>query len=302
MKHLLDVCDLSCQEINALIQRGIYFKQHAQYPQYPQLTMANLFYENSTRTRVSFEMAANALGIRVVNLDLNRSSESKGEMIEDTVNTLAAMGIRLFVIRHAQDDLPAHLAAHCNGQVQIINAGDGRHAHPSQALLDMMTIVENKPDLQQLKIAIVGNLRHSRVANSFQHIAARMGVGELVLVAPEIWQPQTVHFGHVTESLQDGLAGADVVICLRVQQERLGKDEQVDPDVIRQQYALTRSTLALAKPDAMVMHPGPVNRGVELDSDVADSPRSFILQQVANGVFMRMAILEALATESARSV
>jgi len=294
MNHFLDINQLSKEEAEALISRALVFKKSSNYPDYSQHTVANLFYENSTRTRVSFELAANHLHMPVVNLDLQRSSESKGEMIEDTINTLSAMGVSLVVIRHIQDGLPRHLAGQCGNKLHIINAGDGKHAHPSQAMLDMMTIVEQKPDLKQLKIAIVGDVRHSRVANSLQYLCALLGVGELVLVAPEIWQPQIIHYGSVTPSLQKGLTNADVVICLRVQRERLLANEHFDIERYHHEYALTQKTLAYAKTGAMIMHPGPVNRGIEIDSDVADGPQSFILSQVHNGVFMRMAILEAL--------
>ncbi len=294
MSHFLEISQLSQHEVNALIQRALYFKNNDDYPCYPKFTVANLFYENSTRTRVSFEIAANNLSMPVVNFDLQRSSENKGETIEDTLNTLAAMGISLFVIRHTQDGLPQALVAKCADKVHIINAGDGKHAHPSQALLDLMTIIEKKPNLSELKIAIVGNIRHSRVANSLQAICAVMDIGELVLVAPPVWQPQQVHYGRVTDSLHDGLVDADVVICLRVQHERLLDGEQVELANYRRDYALTLEALAYAKKDAMVLHPGPMNRGVEIDSDVADGSQSFILQQVSNGVYMRMAILESM--------
>ena len=186
------------------------------------------------------------------------------------------------------------LAEKFAGSAHIINAGDGVHAHPSQALLDLMTIMEQKPDLSLLKIAIVGDILHSRVANSLQYVCAKLGVGELTLIAPKIWQPKSVHCGRVTDSLYDGIVDADVVICLRVQSERLSVTEHLDLASYRRDYALTRDSLAYAKKDAMVMHPGPINRGVEIDSDVADGPQSYILQQVTNGVFMRMAILESL--------
>ena len=294
MNHFLDIESLSHRDINALIQRALYFKNHTTYPVYPTFPVVNLFYENSTRTRVSFELAARHLGMPVVNLDLQSSSESKGEMIEDTIRTLAAMGVRLFVVRHLQEGLPERIAKACGRAIHIINAGDGTHAHPSQALLDLMTIMERKPDLRSLKLAIVGDIRHSRVANSLQQACSLLGVGELTLVAPEQWQPLDVHYGRVTASLQDGVSDADVVICLRVQRERLQADEHLDLAGYRRDYALTRDSLAYAKPDALVMHPGPINRGVEIDSDVADGPQSCILQQVQNGVFMRMAILEHL--------
>lgn len=294
MKHFLEISQLSHQDVTHLIQRALHFKNNAMYPVYPACPVINLFYENSTRTRVSFELAAKHLGMPVVNLDLQGSSESKGEVIEDTVKTLVAMGIKLFVIRHVQDGLPQMLAGMVGDGVHIVNAGDGKHAHPSQAMLDFMTIKESKPDLTKLKIAIVGNIRHSRVANSLQCLSAILGVGELVLVAPERWQPVTVHYGRVTDSLRDGIGDADVVICLRVQKERLGSGEALDLDSYHRDYALTRETLAYAKRDARVMHPGPINRGVEIDDDVADGLQSCILEQVKNGVFMRMAILESL--------
>ena len=294
MNHLLDLNALSHQDILALIQRALFFKSQSKHPRYPNYTLANLFYENSTRTRVSFELAAKKLALSVINVDLKHSSENKGETIHDTVQNLSAMGIQLFAIRHQQDKLPHALAAHCSAGIHVINAGDGQHAHPSQALLDLMTIIEQKPDLTRLKIAIVGNLRHSRVAHSLQAICATLNVGELTLVSPDLWKPASVHFGRTTKSLHDGIANADVVICLRVQQERLNADEHVNLTQYHQDYAITETSLAWAKPNAMLMHPGPINRGVELDSAVADGPQSFILEQVKNGVYMRMAIIEHL--------
>jgi aspartate carbamoyltransferase catalytic subunit len=294
MKHFLDIDQLSQTCAQQLIQRALDFKKKSLYPNYADYTVANLFYEHSTRTRVSFELAATNLAMRVVNVDLQQSSEQKGETLDDTIRTLVAMGIQLFVLRHVQDGLPQTIASLYEEGVHIVNAGDGQHAHPSQAMLDMMTILEQKKQLHSLKIALVGDLRHSRVANSLQKIAALMGVGELVLVAPEVWQPKTVHFGRMTTSLQEGLAKADVVVCLRVQRERLLANEQLDLTTYRRDYAITRDRMNSAKTDVMVMHPGPMNRGIEIDSDVADGPQSFILQQVQNGVFMRMAILDAL--------
>lgn len=297
MNHFLEISQLSRQQIESLLQRAVYFKQHNHYPSYAQHTVANLFYENSTRTRVSFELAANRLSMPVINLNLQSSSETKGEIIEDTLRNLAAMGIQHFVIRHREEGLQQSLANRIGKNAHIINAGDGTHAHPSQALLDMMTILEQKPQLDQLKIAILGNIRHSRVANSFQCICAQLGVGELVLVAPELWQPKTVHYGRVTHDLRDGLTDADVVICLRVQHERFLESDHLDLDSYRRDFALTKENLAYTNSDVMVMHPGPINRGVEIDSDVADGANSFILQQVTNGVFVRMAIFDALCNQ-----
>lgn len=294
MNHFLEISQLSRSCIETLLQRALFFKNEKSYPSFSHHRLANLFYENSTRTRVSFELAAQHLSIPVVNLDMAVSSESKGEVIEDTLRNLVAMGIDLFVIRHKEEGVQQMLADSLGDAVHIINAGDGTRAHPSQAMLDLMTIFENKPNLGQLKIAIVGNIRHSRVANSLQCLFSIMGVKELVLVAPEVWLPNTVHFGSTTTSFKDGITDADVVIALRVQHERLSEHDHMDLQTYRNNYALTRQSLRYAKPDAMVMHPGPVNRGVEVDSDVVDGPQSFILRQVTNGVYMRMAIIESL--------
>ena len=296
MKHFLAINQLSHAEILHLLDRAVYFKSQYHYPQLLGLTLANLFYEPSTRTRISFEMAAKNLGVRVVNVDLARSSETKGEMIEDTIHNLFAMGISHFVLRHSQNGLPHTIASVCAPGVHVLNAGDGTHEHPSQAMLDMFTIRQQKPDLGRLKIAIVGDVLHSRVAHSLQALCEIMGVGELVLVAPEIWHPKVIPaYANLTASLQEGLCDADVVIALRVQQERLQRGESLDLKTYHAAYAITQTSLAWAKPDVMVMHPGPMNRGIEIDSHVADGPHSFILEQVKNGVLMRMAILEALA-------
>jgi aspartate carbamoyltransferase catalytic subunit len=293
MNHFLDISSLSREHILQLIHRALAFKTSQQFPAYPQHAVAHLFYENSTRTRVSFEMAASNLAMKVVNLSVESSSEAKGELIEDTLNNLAAMGIRYFVLRHQKEGLHQLLAKNVAG-IHLINAGDGTHAHPSQALLDMMTIMEQKPEVSSLKIAVLGNVRHSRVARSFQALCAHFEVEDLVLIAPPIWQPQQLHYGRVTADIKEGLADADVVMTLRVQRERLLEHEQLDLASYRRDYALTHKTIAYAKPQAMVMHPGPMNRGVEIDSDVADGTQSFILEQVTNGVYARMAILDSL--------
>lgn len=294
MNHLLEISQLSSTAIKSILNRAAYFKSGGSYPSYADKVMANLFYENSTRTRVSFELAAKRLGMTVINLDLQNSSETKGESIADTLQTLRAMGIELFVIRHRQEGIQAQLANDLGHQLGIINAGDGTHAHPSQALLDMMTILENKPDLSSLKIAIVGNIRHSRVANSFQVIARALGVAELRLIAPQSWQPERPIFGQQFDSLAEGLKDVDVVIALRVQKERLEESARIDLSQYRHDYAITEVSLGFAKPDAIVMHPGPINRGIEIDSAVADGSQSRILEQVKNGVFVRMAIIDHL--------
>ena len=294
MKHFLDVNLLSNAQIMALVERAIEFKNTANYPSYSKYTVATLFYENSTRTRVSFELAALRLGMQVINFDVQNSSESKGEKLEDTFNTLIAMGIQFLIMRHSEDHLPWKLAASCSQNVHIINAGDGMHAHPSQAMLDLMTIIEQKPDLKNLKIAIIGDVRHSRVAASMQRLCAMLQIGELVFVSPEVWRPENLVYGSVTTSLSDGIMDADVVMCLRVQKERLLHNEGLDLSHYHHDYAITQQRLDSMKPDVMIMHPGPINRGIEIDDVVADGKSSYILEQVRNGVFMRMAIIDSL--------
>lgn len=295
MKHFLDIESLTAIEIEHLLERAQYFKDGGMGEGFGQQCVAQLFYEHSTRTRVSFEMAAKNLGMRVINIDVAHSSEKKGEVLEDTIGNLRAMGITHFVIRHPQAHVIHHLSEHFNcSDIHFINAGDGQHAHPSQALLDLMTILAHKPDVSSLKIALVGNIRHSRVANSLQQLLKVMACGELVMVAPLIWQPTKLIFGRLTDALAEGLAQADVVIALRVQKERIVVGEDYDLTAYRAQYGLSRERLRHTKSDAIVMHPGPVNRGLEIDSEIVDSPASKILEQVSHGVYMRMAILEAV--------
>lgn len=294
MQHFLSIDQLSLPSIESLIQRAHYFKHKQQYPNYSSYCLANLFYENSTRTRVSFEWAAKQLALNVINLPLASSSESKGESIEDTLLNLAAMNIHLMVIRHSQNHQVETLAKRVGNRCHLINAGDGTHAHPSQALLDLMTIQEVKPHFADLKVAILGDIKHSRVANSLQAIFAKVGIKQLHLIAPKRWLPEKVSFGHSTESLEEGLHNADVIICLRVQKERLNDLDHVDLCGYRKQYALTSISRLYARANAMIMHPGPVNRGIEIDDEVVDGEHSYILQQVSNGVYMRMAIIESL--------
>lgn len=297
MKHFLEISQLTPSQIESLLERALAFKKSKAYPAYSQHTVANLFYENSTRTRVSFELAATHLSMPVVNLDLASSSETKGEVIEDTLHTLASMGIDCFVMRHKEEGIQQHLANLLGDSVHMINAGDGAHAHPSQAVLDMMTIMEQKANLADLKIAVLGNIRHSRVANSFQAMCSLLGVGELVFIAPKLWQPEKMNYGRVTDDITEGLSEADVVMCLRVQRERLLEQDHLDLDTYRREFALTTKSLTYAKPNAIVLHPGPMNRGIEIDSEVADGKQSCILQQVRNGVFARMAVFDALLNQ-----
>lgn len=297
MKHLLEISKLTKTDIENLLVKAQKFKQELCYPKYSEICLANLFYEPSTRTRVSFELGAKRLSLMVTNIDSKSSSSTKGETILDTITTLEAMGVNLIVLRHTEDYLPLKIAKSVKN-ISIINAGDGMHAHPSQALLDLMTIIETKPKLEKLKIAIVGDILHSRVANSLQLIFAIMNVGELILITPKYCEPSYVHYGTVTHSLENGLKDCDVIIVLRVQKERFKSSENFDIDDYINFFKIEPKVLANARPDAILMHPGPVNRDVEIENSLVDSKYSKILLQVQNGVFMRMAILDTIIREN----
>ncbi len=296
VNHFLNIQQLTPNEVKMLIDRAIFFKETRSTPCFEQRVLANLFYENSTRTRVSFELAAKRMGMIVINFDIARSSESKGEEIRDTIKTLASMGIDVAVIRHVDEGLPHAMAECAPSHLHIINAGDGTHAHPSQAMLDLMTILERKPNFPDLKIAVVGNLKHSRVANSFQHLCQLMNVRSLKLVAPTAWLPLKPVYGDMTTSLKEGLEEADVVIALRVQRERFAIEDHMDLAQYQRDYQITSSNLRWAKSDVMVMHPGPINRGVEIESEVVEGAHACVWEQVQNGVWIRMALIERLLT------
>lgn len=261
----------------------------------------NLFFENSTRTRTTFDIAAKRLSADVFTLNLQTSSASKGESLLDTVDNLAAMQADMFVVRHAQSGAPLLIAEHLNrtraGKVHVINAGDGRHAHPTQGLLDMYTIRHYKKDFTQLRVAIVGDVLHSRVARSDIHALTTLGVPELRVIGPRTLIPSDIaDMGvHVYHDLAAGLKDVDVVMMLRLQNERMRGALLPSAHEYYKHYGLTPAKLALAKPDAIVMHPGPMNRGVEIDSAVADGGQAVILPQVSYGIAVRMAVMSILA-------
>ena len=261
----------------------------------------NLFFENSTRTRTTFEIAAKRLSADVINLDIARSSTAKGESLLDTIANLSAMHADMFVVRHAESGAPYLIAQHCAPHVHVVNAGDGRHAHPTQGLLDMYTIRHYKRDLTQLAVAIVGDIVHSRVARSDIHALTTLGVPDIRAVGPRTLVPADLAgMGvRVCHDMAEGIRGADVVIMLRLQNERMSGGMLPSPGEFFKHYGLTPDKLALAKPDAIVMHPGPINRGVEIDSAVADGAHSVILPQVSNGIAVRMAVMSIIAGNEA---
>ena len=261
----------------------------------------NLFFENSTRTRTTFEIAAKRLSADVINLDVGRSSTAKGETLLDTVDNLVAMHADMFVVRHASSGAPYLIAEHLRRtgreEVRVVNAGDGRHAHPTQGLLDMYTIRHFKRDFSALTVAIVGDILHSRVARSDIDALTTLGAGEVRAVGPQTLLPTALEQRgvRVFNDLREGIRGCDVVIMLRLQNERMSGALLPSASEYFRCYGLTPKVLALAKPDAIVMHPGPMNRGVEIDSTVADGTQAVILSQVTFGIAVRMAVMSILA-------
>ncbi len=257
----------------------------------------NLFFENSTRTRTTFEIAAKRLSADVINLDISTSSTAKGESLLDTVDNLVAMQADIFVVRHNVSKAPIEIANHVPAHVHVVNAGDGSHQHPTQGLLDMYTMRHFKQDFRGLKVAIVGDIVHSRVAKSNIHALTTLGCEEIRAIGPESLLPSDLNMlgVKVYHSMEEGLKDADVVMTLRIQKERMEAGQVPEGDAFFKQYGLTPARLALAKSDAIVMHPGPMNRGVEIDSAVADGPQSVILNQVTFGIAVRMAVMSIVA-------
>ena len=261
----------------------------------------NLFFENSTRTRTTFEIAAKRLSADVINLDIARSSTAKGESLLDTIANLSAMQADLFVVRHSESGAPYLIAQHCAPHVHVVNAGDGRHAHPTQGLLDMYTIRHFKQDFTGLTVAIVGDIVHSRVARSDIHALATLGVPEIRAVGPKTLVPGDLReMGvRVCHDMAEGIRDADVIIMLRLQNERMSGAMLPSAGEFFKSFGLTPEKLALAKPDCIVMHPGPINRGVEIASEVADGAHSVILPQVTFGIAVRMAVMSIIAGNDA---
>ncbi len=261
----------------------------------------NLFFENSTRTRTTFEIAAKRLSADVLNLDIARSSTAKGESLLDTIANLSAMHADMFVVRHSESGAPYLIAQHCAPHVHVVNAGDGRHAHPTQGLLDMYTIRHYKQDFTQLSVAIVGDIVHSRVARSDIHALTTLGVPDIRAVGPRTLVPGDLReMGvRVCNDMAEGIRGADVIIMLRLQNERMSGAMLPSAGEFFKTFGLTADKLRLAKPDAIVMHPGPINRGVEIDSAVADGTQSVILPQVTFGIAVRMAVMSIIAGNEA---
>ncbi|MGB0134587.1 aspartate carbamoyltransferase catalytic subunit [Dokdonella sp.] len=300
LRHLITLEGLDRKHIEALLDRATELRDaFADSGGGPQLlsgrTIINLFFEASTRTRTSFELAARRLGATVLNFEISSSSTNKGETLEDTLSTLEAMQADAFVVRHRENGTPARLARHSRRAV-ILNAGDGNNAHPTQGLLDALTIRDRHADFSRLKVTLCGDIRHSRVARSDLHVLTALGAGEIRLSGPAALMPASDEFPncHIVENFDDAVAGSDVVIMLRLQRERMAEALVNDEADYFRRYGLTTERLRRAAADALVMHPGPMNRGIEIAADVADGPQSVILDQVSNGIPVRMAAMASL--------
>ncbi|MFA7666143.1 MAG: aspartate carbamoyltransferase catalytic subunit [Burkholderiaceae bacterium] len=306
LRHLLTIDGLSREMIHYILDTaatfvGVSVRDVKKVPLLRGVSVFNLFFENSTRTRTTFEIAAKRLSADVVNLNINTSSTSKGESLLDTIDNLVAMHADMFVVRHAQSGAPFLIAEHVNrtrgSDVHVINAGDGRHAHPTQGLLDMYTIRHFKQDFTQLRVAIVGDVLHSRVARSDIQALRALGVPDLRIIGPHTLLPGGLEQPgvRVFTDMRAGLRDVDVIIMLRLQNERMRGSLLPSAQEYFKHYGLTVEKLALARPDAIVMHPGPMNRGIEIESAVADGPQAVILDQVTFGIAVRMAVMSILA-------
>lgn len=302
LRHLLTIAGLPAALLTEILDTAESFLPETGPPvkKVPLLrgaTVVNLFFEASTRTRTTFELAAKRLSADVLNIQVEHSSKTKGEHDLDTLFTLQAMGADVFVVRHPDNGAAAGFAEQVAPGVAVLNAGDGSHAHPTQALLDMLTIRRHKPDFTDLTVAIVGDVRHSRVAHSDIDALRALGARDIRVIAPPPLMPADPEsFGVRThDRLAEGLAGVDVVIALRIQHERMQRTLDITPEDYRRDFGLTAENLRALPADALIMHPGPINRGVEIDADIAYGPRSVILEQVRNGIAVRMAVMAMIA-------
>jgi aspartate carbamoyltransferase catalytic subunit len=301
LQHLTTLEGLTGEQIRELLQRAQGYlrgpgEQPARSRSLEGVTVGNIFTEPSTRTRSSFELAARRLGADVINLEIMLSSRVKGETVLDTIYTLQAMAVDVFVIRDAEPGVCQYVAEHVQDHVSVLSAGEAHLSHPTQGLLDALTILQFKGGFRDLVVAVVGDVRHSRVARSAYQVLSALEVGELRIVAPPALMPEPgeMPLARRHETLESGIGHADVVMMLRIQKERMAEAAIPDPHDYFARWGLTRSRLRLARPEAIVMHPGPMNREVEIASEVADGAHSVIRQQVTNGVAVRMAVLETV--------
>jgi len=305
LKHFISIDGLPAEILISILDQANKFlslnepnRQSKKVPLLRGKTIVNLFFEPSTRTRMSFELAQKRLSADILNLDIATSSTSKGESLIDTLNNIIAMQVDMLVVRHHNSGAAHLIAKHVPPHISILNAGDGRHAHPTQAMLDMFTIRHHKSDFVNLKVAIVGDLKHSRVARSQISALRILGCKDIRVIAPKTLLPNGVEDLGVTTytNMDQGISGVDAILMLRLQNERMTNAHIPNASEYFKYYGLNYRRLSLADPEAIVLHPGPLNRGVEISSKIADSKRSVILQQVEFGVIIRMAVLAILAS------
>ena len=305
LQHFIDLQGLGAEILTQILDAaegftGVNDRKIKQVPLLRGKTVANLFFENSTRTRTAFELAAKRLSADILNVDLVTSSTSKGESLLDTLRVLEALQCDMFIVRHGDSGAAHFIARNVAPHINIINGGDGQHSHPTQGMLDVFTIRRHKGDFSKLCVVIIGDVRHSRVARSDIAALTTLGTGEVRVVGPKTLIPTDVESMGVVvfPTLDEALKGADVVIGLRLQNERMKSATVPSSSEFYRTYGLTPERLALAKPDALVMHPGPTNRGVEIAGSVADGEQSVILEQVTYGIAVRMAVMSMVMGNS----
>lgn len=301
LKHMLSMETLDKNIISYLLDRSEHFiatciKKNQVLSTFAGQVVVNLFFEPSTRTRNSFEIAAHRFSAIVLSPDMQQSSTQKGELLIDTIHNFEAMGAKLLVIRHSDNNLAQFLAAELRTSISVINAGDGSNEHPTQTLIDLLTIRQHFTDFSKLTVAILGDVVHSRVARSLIIGLRMMGVERIRIIAPDYFMPKESDLlqADQIESITAGLQDVDIIYTLRIQKERMNREQHPNEGAYFKSFGLTQERLAIAKPNAIVMHPGPINRGIEIESVVADGPQSVILQQTQNSVAVRMAVIETL--------
>ena len=295
LTHFLNIKELPKSYIEDIISRSEEIHNNSNIRKYSENVVASLFFEPSTRTKTTFELASKRLSSNFINIDISNSSTAKGESIIDMVKTIEAMNCQMFVVRHSVPGTAHYIAESVSKNISVINAGDGSNEHPTQAMLDVFTIKKHKGGFQDLKISIVGDILHSRVAKSLIYALNTLGTKQINIVGPEKLIPEDYQELNVNyfSNMDEGIDDADVIIMLRLQKERM-HDALISLDTYYDDYGLNESRLKYAKDDVIVMHPGPINRGIEIESTVADGPNSVILNQVSYGISVRMAIMSML--------
>ena len=302
LQHLLSINGLDKKLIEQIFNDADKFLEtkDSKYTSLNGKTVCNLFFENSTRTQTTFEIAAKRLSANVINLDIATSSQSKGESILDLINNLIAMSVDIFVIRHSEPGIPELVAKNIQSNAHIINAGDGDREHPTQGLLDAFTIRKYKKEFSNLKVAIVGDIQHSRVAKSEINILSILGAKEIRVIGPKSLMPENINDFNIKvfHNMEKGLKDVDAIMMLRIQKERMTKDTIPSESEYFNSFGLNQERLKLAKKDCLVLHPGPINRGIEIESSIADGKQSVILDQVKFGIAIRMAVMTLMVNKN----